>query len=173
MKKIFVATVAVALGLCASASELWWTVSDSSGYTWDTASLCALKLSDNDGRLQNFGGESIAANIAAADLAEGGFEMTSLDGYESGYSFYVELYNSDTLVARSYVSMGNADAFLNQGSVTKEQLAQNVFDGSTFNPTATPYSFNQFTDQQVVPEPTSGLLVMLGMMMLGLKRKRV
>lgn len=42
-----------------------------------------------------------------------------------------------------------------------------------FSLSASSYAFRNFLISNVVPEPTSGLLTMLGMMMLGLKRKRV
>ena len=170
MKKLLVFVAAIAMALFAQASELWWTVADivtvgdTSDVTWDTATLYA---SANG---YNFGGSPIDT-ISQSDMSDFEFWHSNIDDYNSTYSFYVELYKSSEMVGKSYATISPA-----QGATPYSALvaAKAINNGSIMNPTeATPYSFSSFTTADVIPEPTSGVLVLLGMMALGLKRKRV
>jgi len=172
MKKILVVLAAVAFAAVAQASELWWTVGtpvevDGSSATWDVAKIYA----NSSEYMQNFGG-SLLDTWSADDITASGMAMTDVG---SATSFYVELYNGSTLVGKSYISKGNADPFKNQGAVTAAQVGNALTSSIMAPPPDSPYTFagSMFTTSDVIPEPTSGLLVMLGMMMLGLKRKRV
>lgn len=174
MKKLLVVVAAIAFGAVAQASELWWTVAtnpttvDGVSQDWTLAKLYA----NASGDTKNFGGTLVDSGIAA-DLADGGVVMSDISGYGSASSFYVELWNSDQLVGKSYISMNNPNPFANQGAASMADLASSTRTSVMDTPPSSPYSFNNFTTSDVVPEPTSGLLVMLGMMMLGLKRKHV
>ena len=176
MKKLIVLFVAIAVASLSQASELWWTVDGAAGgstkvdgdaTSWDTAKLYA----SADGF--NYGGTAIeGGEISASDLNTYGGAFTDLGGYaSSAYSFYVELLNnsSSEVVGRSYVSLTPA-----QGAIQYGALDGHLEGGNIMNPTAaaSAYSFSSFTTAEVIPEPTSGLLVLLGMMALGLKRKR-
>lgn len=175
MKKSIVLFVAIATASLLQASELWWTVNgagnptgstqvDDNATAWDTAKLYA----SADGF--NYGGTEIEG-VSASELTSYGV-FTDISDYDnSSYSFYVELLNGSDLVGRSYVSL-NAPK---QGAIQHGALATHIEGGNIMNPTAasSAYTFNNFTMSQVVPEPTSGLLVLFGIMALGLKRKRV
>lgn len=173
MKKLLVVVAAIAFGAVAQASELWWTVSDDAKVDNQDAEWTIAKLYANaSGDTKNFGGTLVDSGIAA-DLADGGVVMSDISGYGSASSFYVELWNSDQLVGKSYILMNQPNPFDNQGAASMADIASSTRTSVMDTPPSSPYSFNNFTTSDVVPEPTSGLLVMLGMMMLGLKRKRV
>ena len=80
------------------------------------------------------------------------------DYYKSGYSYYIELLNDDVFVGRSEdtLSYAAAAAYVNSSITTSD-------DVTAWVPTS-------FTTEQI-PEPTSGLLVLLGLAALALKRK--
>lgn len=174
MKKAIVIVSAMMFAGLVQASELWWTVSNVNPEAegWDTAKLMA--NSGHWGYGTNIGGEEVGA-ISAEDLyGFGGTAITELGKYDSAaYSFYVELFKGGQSVGKSYVSTVKGSE---QGSVAYGDLVGSIDNPQdVFNPgVASPYSgFSQFGTGDVVPEPTSGLLMALGMMLFGLKRKRV
>lgn len=164
MKKLLVLLSAVACVSMAQASELWWFVADTvtvdgvADVQWDTARLFA-----NSSGSDNNGGTQIGSAVTHADMQDMLQAYGDL-GNESYTSFYVELYNS----TGEKVGISYSGARWNATSASDIEAAGGIYDG-VLNPSATPYQFDTFA----IPEPTSGLLVMLGMMMLGLKRKRV
>lgn len=163
MKKLIALFVAVACVSMTQASELWWFVADTvtidgKSVAWDTAQLFA---NGQDGSVLN-GTPILSGTVSHADMQDFSLAMSTIE--DSYTSFYVELYNNDQLV-------GISDNGTHWYGTSRSEIAAQggIYDGSVISPTASPYEFNAF----MIPEPTSGLLVMLGMMMLGLKRKRV
>ena len=172
MKKALILVGAIAAFSFSQASELWWTVNDTvsvdggAATEWNTATLYA---SANG---YNYGGTAIES-VTAADMSDWGFWNSDIDGYGSSYSFYVELYNSASeSIGKSYVSTTSTPP---QGATPYNTLnnANAIYDGNLLNPTASAYTFSQFTTSDVIPEPSSGLMMLLGMIALGLKRKKV
>ena len=174
MKKALILVGAIAAFSFSQASELWWTVNDTvsvdggEATSWTTAKLFA---SANG---YNYGGTQIGDAVTAADMADWGFWNSDIDGYGSSYSFYVELYNSSNdSIGKSYVTLSSPQ----QGAMPYNTLntapINAIYDGNLMNPTASAYTFSSFTTSNVIPEPSSGLMMLLGMVALGLKRKRV
>ena len=174
MKKLLVIAAVLALGSLAQASELWWTVStptsvDGSEVGWDHAYLMANSTGFN------YGGTQVGSAVTIDQMDLLGRGQTDLSGLDSSAKyFYIELRDAqDQVVGKSYVST-QADGGKNQGAVKIEDVAGSIYDGPTSPGGASPYSgFTNFTTSDVIPEPTSGLLMALGMMMLALKRRRV
>ena len=93
-----------------------------------------------------------------ADYYPGSFE-TSLGGYAGeGYSYFVELWNGNRTSEMSYADAKSNGYILSPGMSTPTPSGMAGFGGGTT-------SYN-------VPEPTSGLLFLIGGMLLGLKRRR-
>lgn len=168
MKKILIVAAAFALTGMVQASELWWTVNSvpTEVGDWNTAKLFANQTG------YNYGGTEVGS-VSKTDLDNFGDAITDLGDYgNSAYSFYVELFNgADTTGYKTYV----ATSAKPQGAVSYSDLAKNgaILDEPIEFGGKDPYSgFSDFTTSNVVPEPTSGLLVALGMMLFGLKRKR-
>ena len=170
MKKSILALAIALFSGVACASELWWMVDDSAftmdAGAWDTARV--YYFDSNDLSLSGQYGASLAGTATRSDLENVlDYAVSTANGNYSGKSFYIELYNSATYDSSS----DHSDAF-RSGSVSYEALVNGgAFHGGGTSYGASPYTFTDFTPQ-VIPEPTSGLLVLLGMMALGLKRKR-
>ena len=77
------------------------------------------------------------------------------------YSFYVELYNGYRTTAESYNDLVGDGYIAKTGSIQSPVS----FAGGAFGQSAATGTYN-------VPEPTSGLLFIVGGMLLGLKRRR-
>lgn len=162
MKKLFVlALLSVAFNAMATDQYLYWMVSDNAtvdGETLATGTYYAKVKAD--GQYLNF----YASPEAGASYGDGwatvntAFNMPTFAGtFETlPTSFVVELYNSkDTTAEGSWV--GQATLSWNASNITS--------GGMTIANYATATAF------QSIPEPTSGLLLLLGVAGLALRRK--
>lgn len=161
MKKLMVIVAAFAFASLAQASELWWTV-NTSEFDADTA---VLYYSTNG---QNFDGTRVDS-WSISDIADYGNAYSSIDGVpSSATSFYVELYKSSEWVASSIIGTDSGSG-KGVGAVSLANLQGSIWADGMSKPTA--YSYSSFS-ANIVPEPTSGLMILLGLAALGLKRKR-
>ncbi len=163
MKKV-IFVITACLGLAASADYMYWMVepdvggTDVSGasttFNWDTAYLTYEGYTG--------GGKGIASlSVDDAELynAIGSYAMADIGSDYSGRSYFIELYSGDTWLAAS-------------SPVSASALSQYIFgDNSMSAMPATAFGMAQAT--YAVPEPTSGLLFLVGGMLLGLKRRRM
>lgn len=155
MKKVLF-TLAVLATIAAQADYLYWMVdtpqsgTDISGnptsFDWATAQLWA--------------DDAIVGTLTKSDAEL----YTLIDSYAisgdvSGWaskSFFIELYNSDSQwMAKS-------------AAVSGSSLAQYITSTMSMNPPSGAWHGTSYA----VPEPTSGLLFLVGGMLLGLKRRR-
>ena len=181
--KIVCMTVAALMGLAASADVLYWQVgADSSSYDYDTAYLMAR---DSDNNLyyvsKSYGedGVTVVSQDGAVDVgqfANGGYALGDLDSIMSwtdtgstsgsaatGWKFYVELWNENTgWVGRSQDM--SYDALVASGAI-RDSLSSNFSLNNAIGHTG-----GTFTT--AAPEPTSGLLMLIGLGALALRRKR-
>ena len=153
MKKLlilFAATLAFAsVRADSSDSYLYWMVdTGSSGITFSDVALFA---TSPDTFLQ-------AVSAASGGTSIGG-SYASLAGLSNPatMSYYVELYNA------------SGDAIFQSEAFTYSSLANSIYT-RTMASGATPY--NMAVNLHPVPEPTSGMMFLVGAMLLGLKRKR-
>lgn len=156
MKKVIVC-VAIALSAIVSNAEyLNWQVGSSitiGGTTYSTPDYSDVRL-------------YATANDTTKDYGifnVPGTYSTQLDSGASGYSYYLELLSYDTS-ADSYSKVAQTASF------TYQQLQGAISTGSLDASAMTAI----WTGAAVVatPEPTSGLLLLMGFAMLGLKRKK-
>ena len=170
MKKLVLVACAGLMAAFANASELWWTLDTSAtvdGEGWDSAALFATTEGFN------YGGIQVGSKISNEKMDDLGYVATELGAKGSStYSFYIELYNSsgDRLGA-SYVSLGGAET-RPQGATAYNSLSASLYTPGMSTVDVSPYAgFTNFTSANVIPEPTSGLMILLGLAALGLKRK--
>ena len=153
MKKI-IAILAVGVGLSLQADYLYWMVNTDSAEAYDP--YTAVRLTDGVNTIDEY--EFASADALKSYQSEPGGYFTAEGTFTESQSFFVELLNGSTWKAQSG-AMTYA-TLLAQGSIFKS--------GTIAPATANAASFGSYN----VPEPTSGLLFVIGGMLLGLKRKR-
>lgn len=163
MKKSIVAVAVFAVALLAQADVLYWMVSDeiaetATGSASTFATLYAVSAADSSKTKLDSRSES---QVYTAYDVGSAFQYSGIESYNSGYSFLVEImageHLGETYSVADYASL--RDYIVGSGhSMPSSSFAAAGFGGgaSTFN----------------VPEPTSGLLFLVGGMLLGLKRRR-
>lgn len=155
MKKTLFLAAAV-LAFSAQADYIYWMVEDNpvNGYTWDTAYL---KQQNGDTVVQ-LGELTWAA--AQGYLEDDAYAYSTLGANYTEASFFIELWNSGSFAAQSTPQ-------------TYAQVKNNIFGSNMMNPSiAAGSGFMPTGSTYNVPEPTSGLLFLVGGMLLGLKRRR-
>ena len=164
MKKFLIASLIFAVALAAKADVLYWMVSDEYASKADSSSsdvYACLKVSSSN---STTGGTTLQSKTAAqvydAYDYRDSFAYTvdsTYTGTSPEYYFYIELANGYTTDAMSYTALKNAGYVYTGGTQLPSTLASTGFgQAATYN----------------VPEPTSGLLFLIGGMLLGLKRRR-
>ena len=175
MKKIIAVAAIAFTALSSFAGVMNWQVADTSngkGGYYDAARLVARKdgaedvtVADSDGYYIQDGSEGYVASTQTADLS-------SL----AGYNFYIELgayTGSDPTsssiegwTAQKSASLGSYEQLLQAGAISSSMSAGG---GGAASSLVTP-SASSF---QPVPEPGTATLILLGMAIAGLKRRRV
>ena len=145
--------IATLLALVTHADYIYWmvdTANVSSEYNWDNAALY-----QDDAKIGTLS-KSDAVALSALDS----YTYATLNNPYTGSSFFIELLNGSTSVAKSE-------------SLAYEAVKANIFTGNPMSPVAAASSgFMPAGGTYNVPEPTSGLLFVIGGMLLGVKRKR-
>jgi hypothetical protein len=157
MKKLF-ATLVLLAGFAANADYLYWMIDTGSGnggaggYTYDS-----INLMYGSTILQS---ASFDEDLGDMFSAGGYFEYSGEIIDSTGSSFWVELVSSGNSVAKS--TAYTYDQLINMGALfTGSSMSSNVGNVASFGGFAP------------VPEPTSGVLLLIGGMLLGLKRRRM
>ena len=175
MKKL-IAVCAMALSMGAFAdSYLYWMLGDSDDLDWGSDTAPATYTTAKIGVMNSSGNQVGYLNLytvnGTAVTSGNGLSVSATPGdgsgaycagfgtYGDGYSYYIELLNDTITVGRSEILTYSAlDKYIANGI------------GSSSMP-ATPWSPTSFTTA-VIPEPTSGLLMLFGLSALALRRKR-
>ena len=164
MKKIFF-LLAVATVLTVKADYLYWmvdtpaTVTTRDGQTVDNYQWTSAILKQDGEQLATLSYSNAEwykgkNSYAYADIGSSG------SSYNDSTTFIIELYND----AASPTYVGNVSA-------TAATLAQYIFKSDSMAPIGSAGAFGVGATF-AVPEPTSGLLFIIGGMLLGLKRRR-
>jgi len=156
MKKLTLMLLAIAAFATVKAEDsyLYWMISGSSVPEFSYATLYV-----------DQGGGNVVALTGPLTGVGDGETQTSLDARytaispsSAGYSYFVELLNADLETTHTSALFGY------------DQFASSVYTPPA-TPATTAYNVGSFSSTSI-PEPTSGLLMLMGMGLLGLKRKR-
>lgn len=179
MKKIIFGLALLIAGVCSADSYLYWMIDTESAATgswdYDSARIVAartywadqqviLTMTDLTGKLLTGKTSVDEDEISAASLMDGGFgaSIASSGTYGNGISYWVELLNDGEVVAHS--------EYANKDGLTYAQAAAYI-QASGMSPASSPWLAGNF-QAGAIPEPTSGLLLLIGMAGLALRRKR-
>ena len=167
MKKFMIALAAIAVGLAAHASAMYWQVSNVNeagtniSEEWAYARIEVLENGQATGTyLQTWDGESWASGIQYVDKTADGawFDVSSYEG--AAYSFVLELVNADLQL------LGSSEP------ASYSELAKDGVITSSFDSIA-PESYTVWNQGFVsIPEPTGGMLLLMGTALLALRRKQ-
>ena len=172
MKKLIVAIAIAAIGVVANAASADWSAADLYGYNtgayapssyliyaFDTS---ALSKSDAIAQFSAADFSKISAGFAADDY-DSGEAVGSITGYENGapVNAYLVVFNSDDTSTATYMFVSDVE------STSIGVAGQSAYPAFDLSASATASNWTA-----VAPEPTSGLLLLLGMAGLALKRQR-
>ena len=157
MKKAILGLVVAVAAFSVRAEYLYWAVTSTEGWTkgsaenWNAAVLYATTSTRSD--------SPYPLQTAAKAEAQAGVNTNLGDWSGADYSYYIELINNSA----------DSVAYTSQ-TFTYAQLSGALNDGLA----TSLQSMMVFTGTAVVgtPEPTSGVLLLMGFAMLGLKRKK-
>ena len=178
MKKIMIAAVAIMLGIAANAASVDWGISNVKhptaggapagwvAYVLDGSDYAAFSALDGD-KVAAFAAANAIASGATA-VGRGGVAGVSISGgnyaaNETVSSFLVIFDNASAAAAGNYAFTDVATTTIAEGG------ASGTINYEDFSSAVASNGGWQSTD---VPEPTSGLLLLLGVAGLALKRKR-
>jgi len=165
MKKVLIALTVVAAAMMANADVLYWMVADDqlTGGAQDDSSgyFAYLRVNDSNDNMSYIATPDSRNAAAVLEAADWGDQFAAnISGYAgNSYYFYVELANGLRTDPVNYADINSAYLYSGGYSTPTASLPTGGFgqvSGTTYN----------------VPEPTSGLLFLVGGMLLGLKRRR-
>ena len=164
MKNLFKSLVAGTLllaGASASAGTLYWQVTSDAGQTFEEAWLVAENASTHELSYLT-GVDSDGASPSSTALTQ-----TDLAGYESAaYLFYVEMSNYNS-ANNTYDTVATGYKWSYDELVSSGYVAANPLDVNNVIAAASGSNFGS-----AIPEPSSGLLLLIGGAMLALRRRR-
>ena len=180
MKKLIMALAVVATAAAVQAASFDWKTSATglmyaAGSTTDkitgTAYIFAAESTTQQSVLDAFvaGGTWTTGNLGNKSVAAGKITATNGEAFNYGtagndYNFYVALLNGENLYISDTVKLTAGDVGYEQASFNFKNSSQAAAMASS--------TFTAGGWYTAVPEPTSGLLLLLGMAGLALKRKR-
>ena len=168
INKTFAVILAMAvLPSLADVEALYWQVTsdmNTAPVEFAAAAMVAEDGSGNKTYLNDSNGNAWQAANADKVTTESIASIWS-DTYATGYTFYIELMNNDN---GNWYTAGTIDS--GSGNWSYDDIKANIYSSSSMSMSlATPLT----SGSAHVPEPTSGLLMLVGGALLALRRRRV
>lgn len=161
MRFALAAFAALALAVSARADLLYWMVdNDNLSDTFKGYAYAGIAVGGTDDHLviTDEDGEPLGGWKVRSSAFDGEGQFADFGSHGDGYSYLIELFNEG-----DEKPIGVSDI------LTYAQLAPYIGKGGVGKDALTPWTGGTFHS---VPEPTGGLLVMLGAALLALRRKR-
>lgn len=165
MKKVFFLTALLgSVVALAEDSYLYWMVDSATASSMANADYAKIRDANGSGYLniynEGFGSLAQAQAVSGSEIK---------DAADWGEGFYAGIPTGTTLPTDFIVELYNeGGTFLGQ-SVMSGIAASALYNGGMAVPVATASSFSSFA----IPEPSSGLLMLVGCAMLGLRRRKL
>ena len=176
MKKIMIAAIVVAVGFIANAASVAWDNADGDLYGYNTGDVAtdyivyfvnAADLSQADALAALGSGNvaNITSKGSAGLLADGGWVEGEAEGFSAGttISSYLVVFNASEATKATYAYISDAQ------DISLPPSGMSAFASYDLSGSETASNWQAMS---AVPEPTSGLLLLLGVAGLALKRKR-
>lgn len=153
VQKIGVLSIGALLACGTSADTLYWQIAPEANKAFDYATLYAIEEGSSNGQYVDF------ANSLGGSPSSTGIHGSDISGYNnSTWSFYVELTRG-------------SDVVYTGKTFSYTDLYNNGYIATSFNSNESIAAL-QRSNFSIVPEPTSGLLLLMGGAMLALRRRR-
>ena len=173
MKKLFFAAVCVLAGWAVHAEAMYWQLNDSTiqGVTPSQWTMAQIEVYQNGSPLTTPTYLHYLDDADATLMEQGSsgawFDVTAYKNGSPEYSFVLELVNNDLEVQAASSPMSYSTLASN-GRI----VSNSVFDSLTPVNYST-YNVGSYSGAGIdVPEPTSGLLMLLGASLLALRRRQ-
>ena len=170
MKKLIFAAVCAFIGVASHADAMYWQLSGTTiqGVTDSQWSMAQIEVYEDGTPTGTYLHYLDDPNVDVMTKSESGawFDVTGMSGSDPVYSFVLELVNDDLEV----------QAASNPVSYSTLASEGKIVSDSTFN-SITPLNYSDYNMGSLagtvdVPEPTSGLLMLLGASLLALRRRQ-
>ena len=162
-KKLLTAAFAVVAAFGLQAGTLYWQINNNP----NNDQYAAVAVLDGSGELVGYAnildgdGGDVIGNIVSASDAMSEVQYADISGYNSDYTFVVEMLSTDGSAWERGWTSGTPmtyDQLKTEGYVSEGGISAG--------------SVNSWTSSVTIPEPTSGLLLLVGGSLLALRRKR-
>lgn len=168
MKRLMMLFAVAVLSMATQAGAMYWQVSSAnntnvSADKWTMARVEVYQGGAGTGNyLQIWDGESWSSGVSYVDKTEEGawFDVTAYASGSPEYSFVLELVNND-------LEVQGTSAAVSYSKLVSDKVITSSFDSIA------PGSYTSWNQGFVdIPEPTSGLMLLLGASMLALRRRK-
>ena len=163
MKKLILSLALLSSAVVSADSYLYWMVDTSSDYAY------ARILTPTDNYLTIYDqGFDYAYNEGKSGVS-GVSKSTVTDFANNDEGFFASLNGIDVASSTFIIELYNdSGKFISQSTLSGSAAAQYVYKGGTSAVPATAWSASSFA----IPEPSSGLLMLVGCAVLGLRRRK-
>ena len=185
MKKLIVAAVAIAMSVAANAAQVKWSTSyevcngPSEGLTSATVAYLIDSAALSQSAIYDaiVGGKTLSEAVAGnfvkdAAMSEGMIGNQSFDAFSAGQAKTLYMVCFDADINAVYFSEEITKTMLGTGSQSYGFESNSSIDAIAADMSSFDKSYGGWVSTAAVPEPTSGLLMLLGMAGLALRRRR-